>query len=103
MTQVRLQQTAADSLAERDRSGIQQQHYDALPTGDSLADRSVAPGGTKCCIMRVLTSTGVMAGRGKSAGVPGLIRSRANVGPSVGGLSSHLAIAPSASVSKITR
>ena len=89
MTQIGLQQAAADTLRQRDRPGIEQKHQRA-PAEEP-----------KCCIRRVLTSTGVTEDAADPSGVPGRVSRRANRGPSSGGSSSHEPIrAHSSSVSR---
>ncbi len=67
MTEVRLQQAAAHALAQRDRTGVEQQHQRIAPMWR---------------INRVLTSTGPIVGRGRSFGVPLAIDSASSDGPS---------------------
>ncbi len=87
MTQVRLRQTSAHTFRQRDGPGIEQEHHRMLAAG------------AKCCIKRVLTSTGLMDGRGRSSDRDARVSKRANLDPSSGGASSHAATCARSSVS----
>ncbi len=87
MAQIGLQQAAADALGQRDRAGIEQQHYGAPPL------RSKWP------MKRDLTSTGDIDGRGRSRDVPGRVSNRAKRAASCGGESSQPSMCSRASVS----
>ena len=86
VTQVRLQQAPAHPFGQGHGSRIEEQHH-------------ASPLLRKWLINRDFTSTGLIDGRGRSAGLPGRVSSRAKRAPSSGLSSSHDAMRVTSSVS----